>query len=404
MTIIQNDAFKTVHISFYFVEKIEVDAYAYRFLLARLLTTYTKTFDTKKKLIDTFAKLYGAYITNQVFTLGQYHILKFTLVCPNPSYIEDPSYTDELLYLIKELFFDRPLFKEDMFEEVKRFAIQYITTRKDRRFEYAREQFMNYTFKNHAYGYPISGDLDTIKSMSVTELYDYYENYFLKNHVRIYVSGHLDTTILSKLESLKPYASIDHLKALKVPTIKKILSKHEEVLPMGQAIFFFAYHMPYDRRDELYVAAQLTSIILGGYPESILFKKIREELMLAYDIEAHYEYDKKHLFIYAGVNLEEKQLAYDQIIDLVNNFIFDGTDDVQLRKAKDFLKNQVLSSLDHQNVYTSRYFMSDIFQMDESLDEFLSKIDSVDLNDIKKVASSLLLSTTYTLSGDTYEI
>lgn len=404
MTIIQNDAFKTVHLSFYFIEKIEVDAYAYRFLLARLLTSYTKTYDTKKKLIDTFAKLYGAYITNQVFTIGQYHVLKFTLVCPNPSYIFDESYSDDLVSLVKELFFERPLFKEDMFEEVKRYALQYISTRKDRRFEYAREQFMYYTFKNHPYGAPISGDLQTIQTMSVSELYDYYEQYFLKNNVKIYVSGALDDKFLSKLSSLDIYESKDQIKTLKVPMIKKTLTKHEEVLPMGQAVLFFAYQVPVDRRDDLYIAAQLATIILGGYPESILFKRIREDLMLAYDIESHYEYDKKHMFIYAGVNLEEKQLAYDQIIDLVNNFIFDGTDEAQLGKAKKFLINQVSASLDHQVVYTSKYFLSDVFQINEPLEAFYEKVKEITLADIKKVASMILLTTTYTLSGDVYEI
>ncbi len=404
MTIVQDKTFKTVHLSLYFLEKIEEDAFAYRFLLARLLTSYTKTFDTKKKLIDAFANLYGAFVSSQIFMLGSFHVLRFTLVFPNPSLVEDEFFVDQLMTLIEEMFFNREPFKKEIFNEVKRYSIEHIQTKKDRKFEYAKEEMMRHTFSGHPYALPISGPLGQIRQMSASELYDYYEHYFLNNHLKIYASGDISSNFEERLLALEKYESTKIVLPVEVPLVEKVMSNHQGQLSMNQSMIFLGYQLPIERTDKLYVAAQVTSLLLGGYPDSLLFKKIREEMMLAYDVEAHFEYDKKYLFIYAGVNVDEKTYAFDSLIDLVNNFIFDGPSLAELETAKQFLKNQVLTSLDHQQSVIPRHFLGDLFLIKDNLNTFLERLNKVSIADIKAVLSMMQLTTTYVLSGEDHEI
>ncbi|MBN3490379.1 insulinase family protein [Acholeplasma equirhinis] len=403
MTFIQDDTFKTIHVSFYFLEKLKKDTIPYRFLLTRLLTSYTKSYPTKKQLIEAFANLYGMYVSNQVFMLGEYQILRFTFVLPNPKFIDDQNYINDIVSLLKETFFEREMFEPSQFNEVKRFCLEYIQTRKDRKFEYAKEQFMAHTFLNHPYGLPIYGTQDTIKSIDVEDLYNYYKGDFKDNILKIYVSGDISDQFRHALESISIYETQDATLEVNIPNITKPLTNHEEEISMHQAMIFLGFSLPIERKDKLYTASQLASLILGGYPESILFKRIRETLGLAYEVDSHFEYDKKYLFIYAGVNLEQKDYAFDEMIEIINNFQFDGPSEKELSDAKIYLKSQILSSLDQQQSLIPRKFLSDLYQVEQPLEETLSRIDRVTVEDIRQVLQKLELKTTYTLMGDQNE-
>ncbi len=400
MIIIKNEAFKTVHLSFQFIEKIEEDAYAYRFLLARLLTSYTKSFPTKKKLIDEFARLYGAFISNQIFLLGQYHVLRFTLVFPNPNLFDDPSFTDDLLKLTKEIFYDRTLFDESSFNEVKRYAIEYIQTKNDRKFELAKDQLMSHLFPQHPYGKTITGSLEQIKSITTHELFDYYQRYFLKNDMKMVLSGMVDVQTIEKIKTmLEPYESKDALKIAKIPVVKKRFTQHESYTTMQQAYLFLCYSIPLERKDPLFLATQLVSTMIGGYPDSMLFKRFREEQMLAYDVESHYEYDKKYLFVFAGVDINNRHDALMELQSLIENYIKEGPTEEELITAKKFLKTQVFTSLDQHGTHIARAFLSMMFHLDESIEDTLKQLDEVKLSDIHDVLSLMSLSTSYVLSG-----
>ncbi len=400
MIVINNDAFKTVHLSFQFIEKIEEDAYSYRFLLARLLTSYTESFPTKKKLIDEFARLYGAFISNQIFLLGQYHVLRFTLVFPNPSLFDDANFLDDLLNLTKGFFFDRGSFEESNFTEVKRYATEYIQTREDRKFELAKDQLMSHMFPRHPYGNSITGTLDQIKAISTHEIFDYYQRYFLKNDMRMVLSGSVDQTMIDKINQiLGRFETKDPFKVAKIPLVKKHFSHHESNTSMQQAYLFLCYSIPLERKDPLFLAAQLVSTMLGGYPDSMLFKRFREDLMLAYDVESHYEYDKKYLFVFAGVDVLNRHDALMELQTLIQNYISSGPTAEELSTAKKFLETQIYTSLDQHGTHIARAFLSLMFHINEGLDETLKRLNDVTLDDIKDVLSLMSLTTSYVLSG-----
>ena len=66
MIFLPTKQYQAIHISVYFVSKIESDAFLYRFLLARILTSYTETYMSKRQLSKKLNTLYGMFITNHV--------------------------------------------------------------------------------------------------------------------------------------------------------------------------------------------------------------------------------------------------------------------------------------------------------------------------------------------------
>lgn len=65
-------------------------------------------------------------------------------------------------------------------------------------------------------------------------------------------------------------------------------------------------------------------MFIGGYLESMLYKLFREIYYLVYDVDFKFEYDKLYFIIYVGVNIESKDLVYNIIVEMINNFMFDG--------------------------------------------------------------------------------
>src|SRR5690554_6168017 len=152
MIFLPTKQYQAIHISFYFIDKIESDAFLYRFLLARILTSYTNTYMSKQKLSKKLNALYGMFITNHVFVLKNYHIMRFNFVFPNPSLISDDTLIDDIVQIIKEMFFDRKPFLPSIFEEAKRYTINEIQSKKDHKFAYAKEQLVKYIYLDHPYG------------------------------------------------------------------------------------------------------------------------------------------------------------------------------------------------------------------------------------------------------------
>ncbi|MFA7417402.1 MAG: insulinase family protein [Acholeplasma sp.] len=405
MIFLPTKQYQAIHISFYFIDKIESDAFLYRFLLARILTSYTNTYMSKQKLSKKLNALYGMFITNHVFVLKDYHIMRFNFVFPNPVFLDDDQMLDDIIQIIKEMFFDRPLFKQSIFDEAKRYTLNEIRSKKDHKFDYAKDQLMHHIFLDHPYGKPITGTLDEVLNVSLTEIYDYYQNYLLNNQINIYVSGHITDDIKHKLNVLSTYERQKHIEPMMLDHMHRPIQNYSEQLSMGQAYIFFAYHLNIDRKHPLYIAALLANTLIAGYPESVLYKLLRETYFIAYDVESKYEYDRSYLILYAGVNLESKTLAYNLIIETVNNFIFDGPSNERLAEAKDYLKNEIYSALDFQDSMIPKQFIADLLGFEETVDDIMLKIDQVTQNEILEVLSMLRLTTTYTLSGaDSYEV
>ncbi len=405
MIFLPTKQYQAVHISFYFIDKIETDAFLYRFLLARILTSYTQSYMSKQSLSKKLNALYGMFITNHIFILKDYHIMRFNFVFPNPNLVGSPEIMDDIINIIKEMFFDRPLFKEDIFEEARRYTIAHIQSKKDHKLSYAKDRLMHHMFLNHPYGMPITGSLEEVYQVTLTETYDYYQKYFLNNQLQIYVCGELDDDLKNKLSIFESYEKTIKIPPLEHYNMHRKIQTIDEHMNMHQTYIFLAYHLPVKRDDKRYVAALLAHTLIAGYPESLMYKTLRETYFMAYDVDSTFEYDKSVLILYAGVNIESASKAYHLMIETMNNFIFDGPSITSLNQAKDYLKNEILSSLDFQDSIIPQRFIADLFQLNDVPTDLIDQINAVTLEDMLEVISMLKLDTTYVLNGDTtYEI
>ena len=395
-----NNDFKTIQIALYLVDADDKNYACHRYLLPRLMTSTTDKVISRKEMNTKMEDLYGAYVKARTERIGNLSVVSLILTIVDPTIVKDPALFDEALNLFKEMIDDHSSFNLDTFNDEKRMLIEQWETLKDKKRAYAREKFVEHFFKGDSYGYPLTGTLKDIKKLTVDDVFDYYQN-MLPNQARyVIVNGRLSDEDLIKVES-----KLGKTKKMGLPFITSFRKPHEkkviyELTQMQQAIVKMGYVFPIYRHDKLYDAAVIVETILGGYPESRLFKIIREEQGLCYDIASSYDYYKGVMMISSGIDLSKVDHALQSIEELVANMIEKGFTEEELTQAKAYYIHQVKSSLDSQSTLTKRAFIREMLDYTETVEEKLEKIEKITLEEANLAATYLVLDTVYILKGE----
>ncbi len=285
-----NNGFKTIQFALYFTDNDDLDTRVYRFLLSKLLISHTKTYPTKALMHKKLEELYGANLYARVERHANLNIMGVVFTCVNPLIVKDDVLLNEIIDLINDMFANRTFFNEEIFLEEKRLLVEQFDSIKDNKRVYANYEFTKLLFGDHLYGYPLPGRIEDIKKVKLEDVIGYYNNEFLNQDIKIYLNGHVqEYTDMVKSKCLIQEKD----KSFDIDLSFRKARPHvyqEELTKMNQAIIKLGYIIDIYRFDQLYEAALCFDLILGGYPESRLFKEIREKQALCYDVSSGYDF------------------------------------------------------------------------------------------------------------------
>lgn len=394
-----NNGFKTIQFALYFTDNDDLDTRVYRFLLSKLLTSHTSTYPTKAQMHKKLEELYGASLYARVERHANLNIVGVVLTCVNPLIVKDDVLLNQIIELINEMFVDRTFFNEDIFLEEKRLLIEQFDSIKDNKRVYANYEFTKLLFGKNLYGYPLPGRIEDIKKVNLDDIIDYYHSQFLKQDIKIYLNGHINEYLnLFKSKCLIKEKDKNFDIDLSFRKARKHLHQ-EEMTKMNQAIIKLGYIIDIYRSDKLYEAALCFDLILGGYPESRLFKEIREKQALCYDVSSGYDFYKGIVVITSGVAKDKKDYALNEIKKLVEDFKINEISLDELNHAKAYIKHQIQSSMDHQSYLTKSIFLKRILNEKVTTQDRLERLEQVKLVDVIKISKSIVLDTSYALYG-----
>lgn len=401
MITILND-FKTIQIAIYLSDLDKKDTSVYRFLLPKLMTSHTDRLDSRMKMSLELENLYGAYFKVRTERFANLSVMSIILTIVDPGIVKDTRLLESALSLLKEVIFDHQEFSKDIFDEEKRMLIEQWETLEDKKRLFAQTRFYEHFFENDLYGYPLSGTKSDLEKLEMDSFKSYYDNIIKTSPIKVVVNGPLEQ---KAIETIKSYLDVDRPCLVPFETVfrapRAVKHIEEKTNDLQQAIVKLGFHFNIFRHDTLYNAAVILETILGGYPESRLFKQIREGKGLCYDIGSQYDYYKGVLMIAAGVDQKQVQYAIDEIITLVNTMIEEGISEDELKHAKAYYTHQIKTSLDSQSVLTKRAFIRDLLNYNESVEERLKEIQEVTITDVCQALKKLTIDTVYVLKGDT---
>jgi predicted Zn-dependent peptidase len=399
MHIISN-TYKTIQIALFFTDIESNDTRLYRFLLPRLLSSHTDTLNTRLKMNEKLENLYGAYFRSRVERVGNLSVISIVLNIVDPKIINDYELFIEAVNLLHDVVFHNEIFNSEIFNEEIRMLVEQWESYKDNKRLYAQNRFNTVFFDKDHYGKPLSGTKSEIKKANLDDLYQYYKQQFIHNQRDIIINGRLDDAQIRMIENMFSISNpIKQNIELSFRKHRKLKRVEEKTTNLQQAIIKMGFVCPIYRTDPLFHAAVIVDTILGGYPESRLFKTIREEKGLCYDISSSYDHYKGFFLISSGVMEERKNEAIESILALVNQMIQEGVTNLEIDTAKSYYRYQIKSSLDQQSFLTRREFVRIIFNIHETIEERLNAIDLVKKEDIMNVLSMIKLDTIYVLTG-----
>ena len=194
-------------------------------------------------------------------------------------------------------------------------------------------------FGKRNYGRNILGPAKNVAGFTREDIFAYKNERYCPQNIVISFAGNIDIEEAAQLAEL--YFGAMECKNFK-DRQKNILWQSGNLFrpkPIEQAHFAFAFPSV-ERNHKDYAATQVMNTVLGGGMSSRLFKRVREELGLAYSVgsySSHYE-EVGALIVYAGVNPQKAEEAAAAVKEVIDTFVKEGVSQEEFLRGKEQLR------------------------------------------------------------------
>ncbi len=400
--VITTDKFKSITIKINFKKKITKKDVTYRNLLTKVLLQSNKKYKNNQLLEIATEELYNQGIGASNYISGNYIITSFDTVFLNEKYTEKDM-NEKAIKFFLDLIFEPNINKKEFafFDLAKRLVKDEIDTMKENTKSYSLQRLfeeMNETSYN-----PI-GYMDDLNSITNNDLYNYYENMLKSDIVDIFIIGNIN------IDSIKEIIKQN----FKINTIKKPSDSHfidnqirkvktiKENMDVEQAKLCLGFKLKNLTDYEIKYVMNAYTYILGGGPDSKLFKNVREKNSLCYNISCSHKPVTNTMVITAGINKEDYKKCVTLIKKEINNMAKGDFTDSDVKAAK-ILALNVLKEIEDYQASIIKIFESHEYLNFDLLDERSSSIKNITKQDIINVSKKIHLDTIYLLEGENNE-
>jgi len=403
-----NNNFKTTRVEARIITDIETKEVPILELLSSLLIYSSKKYNTRRMLLNKAKDLYDAIINSNIRIDGNRCSLIVSLSILNNEYAYDNLFNDAIDFL-HEIIYNPNIvdgqFDEESFEAVKLILNSNIDTIIEDKSRYARLRLFQILNENDdSYISPLSDEykniINTITREEVSRFYN-----------RVINNSTLDLIVLSNTKNENAENIIknifDDTKNKNVfinpnkyyENNKKVITRFESD-KTGQAKLAIACNLPNNLSSyEKEIVMPIYNLILGGFPNSLFFKNIREKHSLCYNISSYFYYYENILYIKSGI----AKSNYDKTVQLIKKEmkkIRDGSfSEDLLSEAKETYISLLKSTMDYPSSLISNYY--DNYLDNISLfSERIKSIEKVSSEDIINIANKVNIHTIYLFGGD----
>jgi predicted Zn-dependent peptidase len=299
---------------------------------------------------------------------------------------------DTALDLLTEIV-AAPRFTADDVESERSVILEEIKMVEDTPDDLVHELFVTAFWADHPLGRPILGSEETVAGLRREQIVAHYDETFHPSNMIFCASGNVrPDEVLRFLERAFPADDRTPMTRGWAPPSPKqhvILREKKEL----EQVHLCLGSRGFPQQDEERYGAALFNSILGGGMSSRLFQRIREKEGLVYSVTS---FHNGHLHggyeaVYAACAPRNLKKVLTMTLEEMRNIKASGATDEELRSAKLHLKGSILlalestvsrmSGLARQEYYFGRQF---------SADEIIEHIDAVTLEDIQRIAATIV--------------
>lgn len=292
-----------------------------------------------------------------------------------------------------------PVFDAAELEKEKYVILQEIAAANDAPDDLVFELLGQAAFPGHPLGRSILGEAVRVERYDARSIIKYRNKHYAAPRIVLAAAGHVDHHTLVEAAA-KRFSSFRAGAAAEwtCPVFSGGFRSAER--PLDQLHLVFGFSAPGYRDDRIY-ALQVLSSIMGGGMSSRLFQELREKRGLCYSIfsfASSYQ-DIGLLNVYAATSPENARDLSDVATDVMLSMT-ERVDETELQRAKAQLKAGLVMSLESaagRADQIARQFLS--FAKVPEIADLVSRIERLTRDDIKNLASEILISTRPAISA-----
>lgn len=403
--IIKTDKFKSIKIKINLKRKITKEDITYRNLLVNLLMESTKKYPTSRLIEIESENLYNVGFGSGTNVSGNYHIMSFECNFLNEKYTEEGMNEKSLQFFLNFLFEPNIMngeFHEKAFNISKNMLRDDIASYDDAPGRYANFKLFEAMVPNTPTSYNSYGYLDILETITPKSLYEYYESVLKSDLIDIFVIGDVDKEQIKSLiknnfniRTLKKESNTHFLENKKFKSRFYIIKEQKK---LEQSTLLLGYKIePMTEREKMYVS-YVFSYILGGGPDSKLFKNVREKNSLCYSIHSSIYGISDLMVIKAGINAKDSTKAIKLIKEQVKKMQKGEFDLEEMEKAKTTYLASLKGLEDNPasivNIYVSKEYLGYDLVSDRK-----DKIQTITKDEVIALAKKIHPDTIFVLEG-----
>lgn len=297
--------------------------------------------------------------------------------------------------LLSDMLQNSVFSKEEMDKE-RGVILAEIRTSKDDVEEYSFNKALEIAFKNSSIKIDTIGKSSTVKKFTKEQLLNYYKTYYVPNNTFISIvspNEHDDMFMLvEKYFNNWEAAQFERGKVISENNLPNKKISYKKHIEQSTIIYLYTFHN-LTKREEL--ALRILNYKLGESANSLLFRKLREEKGLAYDVYSELDTTNsvKMLMIYTAVNEEDVNESIEIIESILRDImnekiIFDERNIALMRKV---IKTALAGTLE-DSTELSNYILHQIVD-EEDIYEFIEdmkRMENINNIDIYNIARKVL--------------
>lgn len=390
--IIEQTKFHRILLKKFLIRPLDIKEIAIRNLLCYYQELICKKYPQEEQMLQFLEELYDAKFKVDILHYGTYSLFEYSLECVDPFYIEDQTYTLDVLIDAFDLL-TIPYFKNGCAEPMafKR-ALEiyqsdlysYLDSFEMRAFDQAIKTYFKGTLRE----YSKLGSLSEIEKITPKDLYQYYLK-IQKDETLTIMTG----------RGVQTKETIGHISFKKDFQFKKrnpVSQRIHEPFISKQCYLEVIYDPQIFADDPLYPSMLVLNYILGGSPFSKLFYEVREQEGLCYSISSSYLATSGILILSCSTekNLVPKVL---KSVEKVFKTLFNS---ISLKEIKESILSLKLEEEDYIETAVYSYLTDHFFLDYPSTVKEIESIKLVTLKSLQQAYEKMKCSLIYTFGGD----
>ena len=407
---IKTDLYKTDLTCIIITTPLKRDTVTLNALIPFMLRRGTKRLPNQSLLNKELENMYGASFNCGIDKMGDNVVLKFYIESISSEYALDSENILEMnLNNLLEIVFD-PVQKDNFLNEeflnLEKDNLKKVINRKiDDKDSYALDRCISNMYGDDKFGLYKFGYEEDVDKITIEDISNYYNWLIQNSKIDIFVSGNIEPNEIE--EFLKQN---DNVKKLR-PRIENYILNNEfteskqivenaneisEKMDVTQGKLVIGLDI-LSNMENLQIVSLVYNAILGDGANSMMFQNVREKASLAYSARSTFVKQKLNIFIRCGIQIENYEKAVALIKVQLENLKNGNFDEEDVQNAKTYLISSLKNVAEEQDTEVIYYIGQEVSKTNMSLEEYISKVDSVTKNQIVELANSIQINTIYFL-------